>query len=61
MFFLEIECDDSLRQCLMSSEGKTHETKFGRKGGGKSGPNGPKLGPKLGFLPFLKFGLLIFF
>ena len=46
--FLEIEYHVSLRQCLTPSRGKTHEKSLGPK----FGPNGPKSGQKLGFLPF---------
>ena len=51
---LEIAYSDSLQQCITSSKDKTYEKKFG--GGGGGGPyfcqNGPKSGPKLGFLLF---------
>ena len=49
--------DDSLRQCLTSSRGITHEEKFW---GPKFGPNGPKLGPKLGYLPFSQVWFISF-
>ena len=42
-FFLEIEYDDSLRQCLISSRRKTYENFWG-----------PKLGSTWGFLPCSK-------
>ena len=42
LVFLEIEEDDSLGHCLTTSRGKTHEKNFGD----------PKLGLKVGFLPF---------
>ena len=44
--FLEIEYDDSFRQYLTSSRGKTHEKK---NLGPKFWPNSKKSGPKLGF------------
>ena len=51
--------DDSLEQYLTTSGGKTYNCFFvlfffwgGGGGGGKFGPNGPKLGPQLGLLPF---------
>ena len=50
--------DDSLEQYLTTSGGKTYNcfVFFGGGGrggmGGKFGPNGRKLGPKLGLLPF---------
>ena len=44
LIFLQIAYDDSLQQCLTSSTDKIYKTFFG--------PKRPKLGPKLGFLPF---------
>ena len=44
--FPEIGYNDSLRQCLISSRGKTHEKILFRP---KFGPNGTKSSPKLGF------------
>ena len=49
LVFLETAYCDSLQQCLTSSRGKIHEKNFL---GLKFGPKGPKLGLKLGFLPF---------
>ena len=48
LVFLELAYNDSLQQCLTSSTCKIHEKILGPKFGSK----GPKLGPKLGFLPF---------
>ena len=45
--FLKIACNDSLRQYLTSSGGKTHKKFFL---GGEGGLD--QLGPKLGFWPF---------
>ena len=45
LVFFEIVYNDSLQQCLTSGWGKIHENFFW-------GPKGPKLGPKLVFLPF---------
>ena len=42
LVFLEIAYDNSLKHFLSTSRGKTYEKNFG----------GPKLGPKLGCLPF---------
>ena len=53
--FLEIAYNDSLRQYLTSSRGKTHE-----KLGPKFEPNWPKSGPKLGFLPFYQAWFISF-
>ena len=57
--FLEIAYDDSLRQCLTSSRVvELEQTK--KKFGPKLGPNRPKLGPKLGFLPFSQVWFISF-
>ena len=48
LVFLEIAYNDSLQQCLISNRSKFHEKKLGQ--------NRSKSGPKLGFLPFSKFG-----
>ena len=53
--FPKIAYNDSLRQCLTSSRGKTHDKSFLRP---KFGPNGPKSNPKLG--GFLSFSKVIF-
>ena len=49
--FVEIEYDDSLRQCQIC---------IGGGGGVKFGPNGPKSGSKLGFSPFSQVWLISF-
>ena len=49
LVFLEIGYNDSFQQCITSSEGKSHKTVFD---GPNLGQDGPKSGPKLGFLPF---------
>ena len=51
LVFLEVEYSDSLQQCLTSSGGNIHKI-IGK---------GANLGPKIGFfLPFSKFGSLVF-
>ena len=55
--FPEIGYNDSLRQCLISSRGKTHEKILFRP---KFGPNGTKSSPKLGFSPFSQVILISF-
>ena len=50
LVFLEIAYDDSLEPCLTTRRTKTHEKKI----------VGPKLCPKLGFLPFSQ-GFIISF
>ena len=55
-YFLEIEYSDSLQQCLTSSRGKIQKKKFGTK----FGPKRTKIGPKIRFLPFFQFDLLVF-
>ena len=55
--FLEFAYNDSLRQHVTSSRGKTHEKKIC---GLKFGLSGPKLGPKLGFSLFSQVWLIIF-
>ena len=52
--FGEIAYNDSVRQCLTSNRGKTHE-----KNGEGVGVGG-QLGPKLGFLPFSKVWVFSF-
>ena len=48
LVFPEIAQNDSLEQFLTTIRGKTHE----KNGKVKFGPNGEKLGPKLGFFTF---------
>ena len=56
LVFLEIAYDDSLQRCT-SSIGKSHENNFL---GPNLGQNGPKSGPKLGFLPFSQIWFISF-
>ena len=49
LVLFQIAYNDSLQQFIASSRGKTHEKIFW---GPNLGQNGPKSGPKLGFLPF---------
>ena len=58
LVFLQVEWDDSLEQFLTASRGKTYEEKLER--GGKFWPSKPKLGLKLGFLPFSQVWLVNF-
>ena len=46
--FLEITYNDNLEQCMTSTKGKIYEKNFGTK----FGPNRPKSGSKIFFLPF---------
>ena len=57
LVFLEISYNDSLQQCLTSSNGKTHEKKNWEF---KFGPKEPKSDPKLFFLSFYHVWLLSF-
>ena len=57
LVFLEIACNDTLQQCLTSSNGKTHEKKNWES---KFGPKEPKSDPKLVFLSFYHVWLLSF-
>ena len=57
LVFLEITCNDSLKQFLTSRSGKIHEKIFRRP---NLGQKGPKLGAKMVFGHFLKFGSIVF-
>ena len=56
MFSLGIACNDSLWQYLTPSRGKTHEKNWDSW----FVSNGPKSGPKLGFLPFCQVWFISF-
>ena len=57
LVFLDIEYNDNLKECIISSRGKIHEKK---NLGPKFVPKGPKSGLKLGFLIFSQVLLISF-
>ena len=49
LLFLEIAYNGSLKQCLTTRKGKTHEEKFGGEGGGANLAKQIKIVPKIRF------------